>query len=87
MSAYHFIEACAARQRVHIMKHQRVPDELRRNPSIVGDRSERAAAAFHFLDTTARAKFVYGETGNLQDLEEAQRAFQLIEQVCREALK
>src|SRR5207249_1618009 len=28
LSAYHLIGACAAKKRVHIQKHQRVPDEF-----------------------------------------------------------
>src|SRR5437899_10964844 len=36
LSAYHLIEACAAKKRVHIQKQQRVPDELQRNPTILG---------------------------------------------------
>src|SRR2546427_13037422 len=60
LSAYHLIEACAAKKRVHIQKHQRVPDELQRNPTILGPHTSTAAAAFRYLDHKARAKLVYG---------------------------
>jgi hypothetical protein len=86
LSAYHFIEACAARRRIHIQKHQRVPDELDRNPSILGPRSAAVAEAFRYLDNDARAKFVYGDSGTSRDLTKARKSFQLIESACREVL-
>ena len=86
LSAYHFIEACAARQRVHIQKHQRVPDELERNPAILGVHTRAVVDAFRFLDHQARAKFVYGDSGTKADLAKARRCFETIESACREAL-
>src|SRR2546425_4182788 len=52
LSAYHLIEACAAKKRVHIQKHQRVPDELRRNPTILGPHTSIVADACRYLDHT-----------------------------------
>lgn len=86
LSAYHFIEACAAKQRVHIQKHQRVPDELERNPAILGPKSSGVAKAFRYLDHHARAKFVYGDTGTKADLLKARRNFETIESACMEVL-
>lgn len=86
LSAYHFIEACAARRRIHIQKHQRVPDELERNPAILGPRSSSVAEAFRYLDNNARAKFVYGDSGTKEDLTKARKSFELIESACQEAL-
>lgn len=86
-SAYQWIEACAAKARVHIMKHQRVPDELLRNPTILGEASEEVAKAFRYLDNVARSKFVYGSSGTRKDLDEAQRCFEVIEERCRARLK
>ena len=86
LSAYHFIEACAAKRRIHIQKHQRVPDELTRNPAILGSRSSEVADAFRYLDHHARAKFVYGDSGTKADLAKARRAFETIESTCLEAL-
>lgn len=87
LSAYHFIEACAAKQRVHIQKHQRVPDELQRNPAILGPRTPIVVDAFRFLDHHARAKFVYGNSGTRSDLAKARTSFETIESICQEALE
>lgn len=87
LSAYHLIEACAAQVRVHIMKHQRVPDELVRNPTILGEDSDRIARAFRYLDNVARSKFVYGSSGSAADLEDARKSYELIEETCRRRLK
>lgn len=86
LSAYHFIEACAAKQRVHIQKHQRVPDELDRNPTILGPRSSVVAKAFRYLDHRARAQFVYGDSGTKADLAKARRHFETIASACTEVL-
>src|SRR5438552_18583217 len=53
LSAYHLIEACAAKKRVHIQKHQRVPDALQRNSTILGPHTSTAADAFRYLDHNA----------------------------------
>lgn len=86
-AANQLVEACAAKARVHIMKHQRIPDEILRNPTILGEASEEVARAFRHLDNVARSKFVYGSSGTPKDLEEARRCFQLIEERCRARLK
>ena len=86
LSAYHLIEACAAKRRVHIQKHQRVPDELERNPAILGPRTSTVAEAFRYLDHDARARFVYGDSGTKADLEKARKSLETIESACREAL-
>ena len=87
LAAYHLIEACAAKRRVHIQKHTKVPEELLRNPEILGDRAKEVADAFRFLDLEARAKFVYGASGTASDLGRARRSFEAIEAACLEALR
>jgi len=86
LAAYHLIEACAAKHRIHIQKHQRVPDELERNSAILGPRSTTVADAFRYLDNNARAKFVYGDSGTKRDLAKARSCFEEIEAACQEAL-
>ena len=76
----------AAKKRVHIQKHQRVPDELLRNPAILGPRSSTVVDAFRYLDHNARAKFVYGNAGTRADLAKARKSFETIESICREVL-
>ncbi|MDE1821856.1 MAG: hypothetical protein KGJ23_12400 [Euryarchaeota archaeon] len=87
LAAYHLIEACAAKARLHIMKHQKVADELRRNPTILGEDSDRVAEAFRYLDHVARSKFVYGASGSEEDFQEARSNFALIEEICRRHLR
>ncbi len=87
LSAYHLIEACAAKHRLHIQKHQRVPGELERNPAILGPDTKRVSEAFHYLDHEARAKFVYGGSGTDADLERARKSFELVESVCEGILR
>src|SRR5438093_13019682 len=70
LSAYHLIEACAAKKRLHIQKHQRVPDELLRNPAILGPRPSTVVDAFRYLDRHARANFVDGNARPQADLAE-----------------
>ena len=87
LAAYHLIEACAAKRRLHIQKHTRVPEELTRNPDILGDRTRVVVNAFRYLDLEARAKFVYGASGTSADLERARRSFEEIESACQEVLR
>ena len=86
LSAYHFIEACAAKRRVHIQKHQRVPDELKRNPSILGPKTSVVVDAFRYLDHNARVKFVYGNSGTRADLAKARKSFEAIVSICEAVL-
>ncbi len=86
LSAYHLIEACAAKQRVHILKHQRIAQELRRSTAILGPATTAVAAAFEYLDRDARAKFVYGASGATADLAKAQQSFETVESRCLEVL-
>ena len=86
LAAYHLIEACAAKRRIHIQKHHKVPDELSRNPSILGPRTKEVVDAFRFLDFEARAKFVYGASGSKADLARARRSFEAIDAACLEIL-
>jgi len=87
LAAYHLIEACAAKRRIHIQKHSRVPDELSRNPDILGALAKEVSDAFRFLDLEARAKFVYGASGTEADLARARRSFEAIESACLEVLE
>jgi len=63
-----------------------VPDELQRNPAIVGPNTSIVADAFRYLDHNARAKFVYGNSGTRADLAKARKSFETIESCCREVL-
>lgn len=87
LSAYHFIEACAAKHRLHIQQHQRVPAELKRDHTIFGERTSEVIEAFQHLDYDARAKFVYGASGTKSDFERARECFDVIAEICEARLK
>ena len=87
LGAYHLIEACAAKHRIHIQKHQRVPDELKRNPKVLGGKTAQVSEAFQYLDREARAKFVYGGSGTEADLRHVRAAFETIRSCCEEVLR
>ena len=87
LSAYHYIEACAAKHRLHMQKHQKVASELKRSPEIFRDRTARVVEAFLYLDNEARAKFVYGTSGTKADLERARECFEAIVSICEEVLR
>lgn len=86
LAAYHLIEACAAKHRVHIQKHQRVPEELKRNPGIFGNRTAEISEAFQYLDGEARAKFVYGASGTDEELGRTRASFETIRRRREEVL-
>lgn len=87
MSAYHFIEACAAKHRLHIQQHRKVPAELKANLTVFGKRTAEVIEAFQYLDYDARAKFVYGATGTQVDFERARKRFEAVVAICEDLLR
>ena len=87
LSTYHFIEACAAKHRLHIQQHQKVSAELKRNRNVFGERTAEIIEAFQYLDYDARAKFVYGASGTKADFDRAQEGFDAIVAICEGLLK
>lgn len=87
LSAYHFIEACAARHRLHIQQHRRVAAELKKDRTIFGERTNEVVEAFQYLDYDARAKFVYGASGTKADFERARESYDVIVKICEVRLK
>jgi hypothetical protein len=87
LGAYHFVEACAAKHRLHIQKHQRVSEELKNNPSVFREQTSRVVEAFQYLDYNARAKFVYGVSGTKADFERARECVATIQSICEDVLR
>jgi hypothetical protein len=87
LTAYHLIDACAAKRGQHINKHQNVRIELERNPVILGDRTDRVWRGFNDLQGDFRAKFVYGGRWREKDLADAIRSFETVERLCRDVLQ
>jgi hypothetical protein len=86
LSAFHLIDACAARQRQHINNHQKVRHFLERNPAILQDATESAWRSFQRLENQLRPRFVYGASWVPEDLEEMDQVFTHIETLCQEVL-
>ncbi len=86
LAAYHLIDACAAKHRIHIDKHQRVRRELEANVEIFGERTAEVWRAFQRIEKSYRPKFVYGASGTEDDLREVQRLYDIIRETCLEVL-
>jgi hypothetical protein len=86
LATFHLIEACAATHNVHINKHQRVRDELERNPVIFGDRTEEVWIAIQDIESRLRPKFVYGKSWRPEDFKAVFQKAARIERVCQEVL-
>lgn len=82
LSAFHLIEACAARERVHINKHQRVRQVLEENSFIFGGETEAVWRAFQRIENQLRPKFTYSFSWSLEDLDEVRGRFLEIERIC-----
>ncbi len=87
LAAYHLIDACAAKKRQHINKHQNVRRELEKNPVILGTRANRVWRAFNDLQGDFRSKFVYGGRWTEKDLSDAVRSFETVERLCLDVLQ
>lgn len=84
LAAFHLIDSYAARQSVHIGKHQNVRKELEANDRIFGPKTAEVWKAFQELETRIRPKFVYGARWTAKDFERAKLLFESIELLCRE---
>lgn len=87
LSAYHLIEACAAKERVHINKHQRVRDVLEENKYIFNEDTSVVWKRFQFIETQKRPKFAYSMAWSDEDMEEVIEAYDKIVGACRRRLK
>ena len=70
LSAFHLIESCAAKERVHINKHQRVRQILEENKFILEDETEIVWRNFQRIENQLRPKFAYGFSWTNKDMSE-----------------
>jgi len=87
LAAYHLVDACAARENVHIGKHQHVRRELSENDRIFGARTEAVWREFQELETRIRPKFIYGTKWTEGDFPKALAVFGTLERLCLEVLR
>lgn len=86
LSAFHLIDACAAKNRLHINKHQKVRDDLQRNNFIFGNETEFVWRKFQLIENQLRPKFVYSASWGKADVAAAKNAFNEIETICLKVL-
>jgi hypothetical protein len=86
LAAYHLIEACAAKHRVHINKHQKVRSALEDNGFIFNEKTEAVWRAFQTIENQLRPRFSYGFSWTEKDLKEVLANFKTIETICLEVL-
>ena len=86
LSAFHLIESCAAKERVHINKHQRVRQVLEENKFILEDEAEIVWRNFQRIENQLRPKFAYGFSWTNKDMSEVEKHYRVIEKICLEKL-
>ncbi|MFH1788184.1 MAG: hypothetical protein ABH834_02240 [Candidatus Altiarchaeota archaeon] len=86
LSAYQLIEACAAKERVHINKHQKVRKMLDENNFIFNEDTETAWRSFQYIENQKRPKFAYSMSWTREDLEDVQEAYDKIVKLCYKKL-
>lgn len=82
LAAFHLIEACAAKERVHINKHQRVREILEENRFVLEENTENVWRSFQKIENQLRPKFAYTFTWTSEDMEEVKKNFENIENYC-----
>ena len=82
LSVFHLIEACAAIERVHVNKHQRVRSVLEKEDHIFGNSTERVWKSFQRIENQLRPKFAYSMNWKAEDLKEIETIYNKIERVA-----
>jgi hypothetical protein len=82
LSAYHLIESCAAKERVHINKHQYVRSILTQNTFIFQEDTKTIWTNFQKIENQLRPKFAYGFTWNDEDMKTVEKCYSIIEKLC-----
>jgi hypothetical protein len=87
LAAYHLIEACAAKERIHINKHHLIRKVLQENLFIFGDDTDKVWSDFQTIENQLRPKFAYGFNWSVRDLDELVKRFVSLETICLKVLK
>ena len=82
LSIFHLIEACAAKYRTHINKHQMVRKILETTTEIFEKQTEFAWKSFQTIETRLRPKFSYGFSWTDEDFKELRDIYKKIEKIC-----
>jgi len=82
LAAFHLIESCAAKERIHINKHQKVRIFIEENEFLFRADSEAIWRSFQIIENRLRPKFTYSMSWTEIDLKKVIENFQIIESTC-----
>jgi len=86
-ACFHLIEACMAKERLHINKHSRVRSMVTEHENVFGEGSDKVWRAFQELENQIRPGQAYGGRIDGPQLERAQDIMKEIEDVCNTVLQ
>jgi hypothetical protein len=81
-ACFHLIEACMAKDGLHINKHNQVRSMITEHGDVFGENSETVWRAFQELENQIRPAQAYGGRINGPQLKRAQDIMKGIENVC-----
>lgn len=87
LSVFHLIEACAAKERVHINKHQQVRSVLEKEDHVFNEDTELVWKAFQRIENQLRPKFAYSAGWEEEDLEDVKEEYKTIEKISLNKLE
>jgi uncharacterized protein (UPF0332 family) len=86
-ACFHLIEACMAKDGLHINKHSNVRSMITGHESVFGEDSEAVWRAFQELENQIRPGQVYGGRIDGPQLQQVQDIMKRIERVCNTILQ
>lgn len=86
-ACFHLIEACMAKEGLHINKHSNVRSMINEHESVFGENSELVWRAFQELENQIRPGQAYGGRIDGPQLQRAQDVMKRIESVCNTVLQ
>lgn len=87
LSAFHLIEACAAMERVHINKHQKVRSVLEKEDQVFSKDTELVWKSFQKIENQLRPKFAYSAGWDAEDLKEVKEEYKSLEAIALRKLE
>ncbi len=87
LSIYHLIESCAAKNKKHINKHQKLRKFLVENTEIFKSNTTSVWQSFQTIETRIRPKFSYGVSWEKKDFEEIKAIYFDLEQICLKVIE
>lgn len=85
-ACFHLIEACAAKNRIHINKHQLVRNILEENPRIFEKDTENVWKSFQEIENQIRPGQIYGGKIDGEQLKRTKKLADKIENICKKIL-